>query len=59
MLKEGGGEMTDVKGQQIDFSAIGGTERRAKLPDHVRGIFGSCGGAFHKALVDSYSKVTR
>jgi len=59
VLKEGGGEMTDVKGHQIDFSHIGGTERRAKLPDHVRGIFGSCGGVFHKALVESYSKVTR
>ena len=59
VLKEAGGEMTDVSGQPIDFSAIGGIERRAKLPDYVRGIFGSCGGVFHKALVESYSKVTR
>ena len=59
VLTEAGGEMTDVFGQPIDFSEIGGTERRAKLPDHVRGIFGSCGGAFHKALVESYSKVIR
>jgi len=59
VLKEAGGEMTDVLGQPIDFSEIGGKERRAKLPDHVRGIFGSCGGVFHKALVESYSKVTR
>ena len=59
VLKEAGGEMTDATGQPIDFSHIGGKERRAKLPNHVRGIFGSCGGAFHKALVDSYSNVTR
>ena len=59
VLREAGGEMTDVFGQSIDFSATGGKGRRAKLPDHVRGIFGSCGGVFHKALVESYSKVTR
>ena len=49
--------MSDVLGQPIDFSDIGGEERTAKLPQHVKGIFGSCGGVFHKALVESYSRV--
>ena len=59
VLKEAGGDMTDVNGQQVDFSGIGGVKRRAKLPDHISGIFGSCGGIFHKALVESYEKVVQ
>ena len=56
VLKEAGGTMTDVHGISIDFSEIG-VERRAKLPDHVKGILGSCGGVFHEALVDAHAKV--
>lgn len=56
ILKEAGGTMTDVHGQPIDFSEIG-IDRRAKLPDHVMGILGSCGGVFHEALVDAHAKV--
>mmetsp|Transcript_19436 Transcript_19436/g.35168 ORF Transcript_19436/g.35168 Transcript_19436/m.35168 type:complete len:542 (-) Transcript_19436:187-1812(-) len=57
ILKEAGGTMTDVHGRPIDFSEIGGLERRAKLPDYVKGILGSCGGVFHEALVEAHSKV--
>lgn len=56
-LKEAGGTMSDVYGNSIDFSEIGGVERRAKLPDHIKGIFGSNGGIFHDELVTAYSKV--
>jgi HAL2 family 3'(2'),5'-bisphosphate nucleotidase len=56
VLKEAGGQMTDVHGRSIDFSEIG-VERRAKLPDHVKGILGSCGGIFHEALVDAHRQV--
>jgi len=56
ILKEAGGIMTDIRGRHIDFSEIG-IERRAKLPDHVEGIFGSCGGIFHNALVNAYFNV--
>ena len=56
-LKEAGGTMSDVYGNSIDFSDIGGEERRAKLPDHIKGIFGSNGGIFHDMLVKAYSKV--
>lgn len=55
VLEEAGGTMTDVHGSPIDFSEIG-VGRRAKLPDRVRGILGSCGGVFHEALVDAYSR---
>lgn len=58
ILKEAGGTMTDVHGRPIDFSEIG-IERRAKLPDHVEGIFGSCGGIFHEALVNAYANVEK
>jgi len=34
-----------------------GVGRRAKLPDHVKGILGSCGGVFHEALVDDHAKM--
>ena len=57
VLKEAGGQMTDVLGQPIDFSHIGGEQRTAKLPQHVKGIFGSCGGVFHESLVNAYAKV--
>ena len=57
VVKEAGGEVTNMLNQPIDFSDIGGEERTAKLPQHVKGIFGSCGGVFHKALVESYSRV--
>ncbi|KAL7536784.1 hypothetical protein ACHAXR_007391 [Thalassiosira sp. AJA248-18] len=56
ILKEAGGTMTDVHGKPIDFSEIG-VDRRAKLPDHVKGIFGSSGGVFHEALVDAHARV--
>ena len=61
VLTEAGGEVTDVAGLPIDFTGIGsrgpGGGRRAKLPDGVRGIVGSCGGAFHRALLDAYAEV--
>ena len=57
VVKEAGGEVTNLLNQPIDFSHIGGEERTAKLPQHIKGIFGSCGGVFHKALVESYSRV--
>lgn len=57
VLEEAGGKMTDVLGREIDFSGIGGPDRRAKLPDHVKGILGSCGGVFHQALVDAYAEL--
>jgi 3'(2'), 5'-bisphosphate nucleotidase len=56
VLKEAGGHLSDLHGQQIDFSEIG-VGRRVKLPDNVKGILGSCGGLFHQALVDAYMKV--
>lgn len=56
VLKEAGGTMTDVHGTPIDFSEIG-VDRRAKLPDHVKGILGSSGGVFHEALVNAYANV--
>jgi len=55
-LKEAGGKMSDVRGRGIDFSDIG-KGRKAKLPDHVKGIFGSNGGMFHDALVNAYAEV--
>lgn len=57
ILEEAGGTMTDVYGQPIDFSQIGGAERRTKLPDHIKGIVGSCGGLFHEALIEANAKV--
>lgn len=54
ILKEAGGKMTDVHGNCINFSQIG-VERRAKLPDDVSGLLGSCGGVFHDALVEAYA----
>ncbi|KAL3804003.1 hypothetical protein ACHAWO_001507 [Cyclotella atomus] len=55
-LTEAGGKMTDVNGNRIDFSGIG-AERKAKLPDGVQGLLGSCGGHFHDALVDAYKSI--
>jgi 3'(2'), 5'-bisphosphate nucleotidase len=65
VLTEAGGCVTDVDGRSIDLSGIGHHDgsvgryveegRRAKLPDHVRGILGSCGGVFHRALLDAYA----
>ena len=57
VLKEAGGTLTDVKGREIDFSQIGGATRHAKLPESVRGIFGTAGGVFHEALVNCYGEV--
>ena len=65
VLTEAGGEVTDVAGLPIDFSEIGapqgvfpgGGRRRAKLPDSVRGIVGSCGGALHRALLDAHAEI--
>jgi 3'(2'), 5'-bisphosphate nucleotidase len=67
VLTEAGGCVTDVNGRSIDLSGIGHRdglvvwdeedERRAKLPDHVSGIVGSCGGMFHRALLDAYAMV--
>ena len=57
VLKEAGGTLTDVRGKQIDFSHIGGATRHAKLPESVRGIFGTSGGVFHEALVNCYGEV--
>ena len=56
VLKEAGGEMSDVYGTPVDFSEIG-KERRAKLPNHIKGIFGSNGGMFHDELVRAYDEV--
>lgn len=56
VLKEAGGQLTDLHGESIDFSEIG-VGRRSKLPDSVKGILGSCGGVFHRALVDAYEQV--
>lgn len=56
VLKEAGGQLTDLHGVPIDFSEIG-VGRRSKLPESVLGILGSCGGVFHRALVDAYKKV--
>ena len=48
--------MSDVNGNAIDFSEIG-KGRKAKLPDYVKGIFGSNGGTFHDELVKAYAEV--
>jgi len=56
VLKEAGGKMSDVSGNAINFSEIG-VGRRAKLPDQIKGIFGSNGGMFHDALVSAYAEV--
>ncbi len=56
VLKEAGGHLTDLCGHPIEFSEIG-VGRRSKLPVSVKGILGSCGGLFHRALVDAYRKV--
>ena len=56
VLTEAGGTMTDVNGCPIDFSDIG-VEGKAKLPDGVKGLLGSCGGVFHDALLEAYAAV--
>lgn len=58
ILKEAGGTMTDVNGNQIDFSEIG-VNRLAKLPNSVQGLLGSCGGVFHDVLIDAYKSVEK
>ena len=55
-LTEAGGKMSDVNGNAIDFSEIG-KGRKAKLPEYVKGIFGSNGGTFHDELVKAYAEV--
>jgi 3'(2'), 5'-bisphosphate nucleotidase len=50
VLSEAGGKMTDLVGQDIDFS-LG-----AKMADTVLGVLGSNGGKFHDALVDAFQK---
>ena len=50
VLKEAGGEITDVDGNFLDFS-LG-----AKLPKSVRGIAGTNGGPFHKAVLDAFQQ---
>lgn len=53
-LQEAGGAMTDVNGNEIDFTGIG-IDRMAKLPESVQGLLGSSGGKFHEALVNAYA----
>jgi len=48
VLTEAGGQMSDLDGNDIDFS-LG-----AKLSDQVAGVLGSNGGACHAALVDAF-----
>eukprot|EP00574_Skeletonema_japonicum_P004852 CAMPEP_0201727978 /NCGR_PEP_ID=MMETSP0593-20130828/14344_1 /ASSEMBLY_ACC=CAM_ASM_000672 /TAXON_ID=267983 /ORGANISM="Skeletonema japonicum, Strain CCMP2506" /LENGTH=468 /DNA_ID=CAMNT_0048219945 /DNA_START=1 /DNA_END=1405 /DNA_ORIENTATION=+ len=55
-LAEAGGKMSDVNGNAIEFSDIG-KGRKAKLPDHIKGIFGSNGGTFHDELVSAFDEV--
>jgi len=50
VLQECGGEMTDTCGKKIDFS-LG-----PKLGMHVKGVLGSNGSIFHKALVAAYKE---
>lgn len=50
VITESGGKMTDVDGNEIDFS-LG-----AKLSSKVRGVLGSNGGKFHDALVQAYKQ---
>lgn len=53
VLEEAGGRLTDIDGNQIDFS-LG-----AKLSDKVRGIAGSNGGQFHKQLIEAFKEQER
>lgn len=53
VLTEAGGTLTDVNGQDIDFTGVG-LDGNAKLPEHVRGLIGSNGGVFHETLVKAY-----
>lgn len=53
VLEEAGGRLTDIDGNQIDFS-LG-----AKLSEKVRGIAGSNGGRFHKKLVEAFREQER
>ena len=39
IMKEAGGTMTNVRGRPMDFSEIGGLERRPKLPDHAEELW--------------------
>jgi 3'(2'), 5'-bisphosphate nucleotidase len=47
VIAEAGGAMTDTEGRPIDFS-LG-----ARMSDKVKGVLGSSGGKFHKALLDA------
>mmetsp|Transcript_9497 Transcript_9497/g.14145 ORF Transcript_9497/g.14145 Transcript_9497/m.14145 type:complete len:95 (-) Transcript_9497:259-543(-) len=53
VITEAGGQMTDVDGNDIDFS-LG-----AKLSPNVRGILGSNGGRVHEAVVNAYCELTK
>ncbi|KAL3804820.1 hypothetical protein HJC23_006592 [Cyclotella cryptica] len=58
ILTEAGGKMTDVNGENIDFSGIG-VDRMAKLSEDVKGLLGSCGGIFHDTLLSAYASVKK
>jgi len=51
VVTEAGGTMTDTAGQPLDFS-LG-----AQLSPSVKGVLMSCGGKWHKALVEAYVAV--
>mmetsp|Transcript_10928 Transcript_10928/g.32340 ORF Transcript_10928/g.32340 Transcript_10928/m.32340 type:complete len:244 (-) Transcript_10928:137-868(-) len=50
VITEAGGEITDVDGNQLDFS------QGAKLPASHRGIIGSNGGMFQRELLEAYQR---
>jgi 3'-phosphoadenosine 5'-phosphosulfate (PAPS) 3'-phosphatase len=50
VITEAGGVMSDTDGDTIDFS-LG-----AKMSGKVKGVLGSNGGIFHKALVDAFQR---
>lgn len=50
VITEAGGAMTDTDGDPIDFS-LG-----AKMSAKVKGVLGSNGNIFHKALVNSFQR---
>lgn len=50
VIEEAGGTLTDTEGNAIDFS-LG-----RQLSASIKGILGSNGGMFHRALLDSYRR---